>query len=117
MEVYLFTFRVIVVIIIDIYSFYFQPDMERGVHGRFLDPSTSVREAAIELVGKFILIRPELIPQYYNMLSERILVSFILYIPFKKVQKEIVYYWCQTVLTFHVKNFRLANKYHACYAV
>ena len=51
--------------------------MERGVHGRFLDPSTSVREAAIELVGKFILIRPELIPQYYNMLSERILVSNI----------------------------------------
>lgn len=50
-----------------------RPDMERGVHGRFLDPSTSVREAAIELVGKFILIRPELIPQYYNMLSERIL--------------------------------------------
>ena len=52
--------------------------MERGVHGRFLDPSTSVREAAIELVGKFILIRPELIPQYYNMLSERILVSSVL---------------------------------------
>ncbi|KAL3869511.1 hypothetical protein ACJMK2_042182, partial [Sinanodonta woodiana] len=48
-------------------------DMEKGVHGRFLDQSTSVREAAIELVGKFILIRPELIPQYYDMLSERIL--------------------------------------------
>ncbi|XP_041356628.1 nipped-B-like protein isoform X2 [Gigantopelta aegis] len=48
-------------------------DMKRGVHGRFLDQSTSVREAAIELLGKFILIRPELIPQYYDMLSERIL--------------------------------------------
>ncbi|XP_046372301.1 nipped-B-like protein isoform X3 [Haliotis rufescens] len=48
-------------------------DMQRGVHGRFLDQSTSVREAAIELVGKFILIRPELIPKYYDMLSERIL--------------------------------------------
>lgn len=47
--------------------------MQRGVHGRFLDQSTSVREAAVELVGKFILIRPELIPQYYDMLSERIL--------------------------------------------
>ena len=61
--------------LIDGFNTVFQPDMERGVHGRFLDPSTSVREAAIELVGKFILIRPELIPQYYNMLSERILVS------------------------------------------
>nr|XP_006819500.1 PREDICTED: nipped-B-like protein-like isoform X1 [Saccoglossus kowalevskii] len=50
-----------------------RPDMERGVHGRFMDHSTSVREAAVELVGKFVLMRPELIPQYYNMLLERIL--------------------------------------------
>jgi len=50
--------------------------MQVGVHGRFLDQSTAVREAAIELVGKFILIRPELTAQYYSMLSERILVSF-----------------------------------------
>lgn len=49
--------------------------MQNGVHGRFLDHSTSVREAAIELVGKFILIRPELTAQYYDMLSERILVG------------------------------------------
>lgn len=49
--------------------------MQQGVHGRFLDQSTSVREAAVELVGKFILIRPELTPQYYDMLSDRILVS------------------------------------------
>ena len=56
--------------------------MKRGVHGRFLDQSTSVREAAIELLGKFILIRPELIPQYYDMLSERILVRHYLLNPF-----------------------------------
>lgn len=49
--------------------------MQKGVHGRFLDQSTSVREAAVELVGRFILIRPELIPDYYQMLSDRILVS------------------------------------------
>ncbi|KAI0209445.1 Nipped-B-like protein [Lamellibrachia satsuma] len=48
-------------------------DMQQGVHGRFLDQSTSVREAAVELVGKFILIRPELTAQYYDMLSNRIL--------------------------------------------
>ncbi|BFZ16564.1 hypothetical protein BsWGS_19603 [Bradybaena similaris] len=48
-------------------------DMQRGVHCRFLDQSTSVREAAIELVGKFILIQPDLIPNYYDMLSDRIL--------------------------------------------
>ena len=49
--------------------------MKQGVHARFLDQSTSVREAAVELVGRFILIRPDLIPTYYDMLSERILVS------------------------------------------
>ena len=55
--------------------------MQRGVHGRFLDQSTSVREAAIELVGKFILIQPDLIPNYYDMLSDRILVSIFKYPP------------------------------------
>ncbi|ELU12686.1 hypothetical protein CAPTEDRAFT_160616 [Capitella teleta] len=48
-------------------------DMQKGVHGRFMDQSTSVREAAVELVGKFILVRPELTAQYYDMLSDRIL--------------------------------------------
>ncbi|XP_060078784.1 nipped-B-like protein isoform X3 [Ylistrum balloti] len=48
-------------------------DMQKGVHGRFLDQSTMVREAAVELVGRFILIRPDLIPKYYDMLSDRIL--------------------------------------------
>ncbi|CAH1242792.1 NIPBL [Branchiostoma lanceolatum] len=48
-------------------------DMQKGVHGRFMDQSTSVREAALELVGKFVLLRTELIPQYYDMIIERIL--------------------------------------------
>uniref|UniRef100_T1JC53 Nipped-B protein n=1 Tax=Strigamia maritima TaxID=126957 RepID=T1JC53_STRMM len=48
-------------------------DMQHGVHGRFLDHSTSVREAAVDLVGKFVLIRPELTNQYYDMLIHRIL--------------------------------------------
>ncbi|XP_013793614.1 nipped-B-like protein A [Limulus polyphemus] len=48
-------------------------DMQRGVHGRLLDQSTSVREAAVDLVGRFILIRPELTHKYYDMLTDRIL--------------------------------------------
>lgn len=48
--------------------------MQRGVHGRLMDNSTSVREAAVELLGRFVLSRPELIEQYYDMLIERILV-------------------------------------------
>ncbi|XP_034047622.1 nipped-B-like protein B [Thalassophryne amazonica] len=48
-------------------------DMQRGVHCRLMDSSTSVREAAVELLGRFVLSRPELIEQYYDMLIERIL--------------------------------------------
>lgn len=40
-----------------------------------MDQSTLVREATVDLVGRFILSRPELTLQYYDMLSERMLVS------------------------------------------
>lgn len=53
-----------------------QSDMQRGVHGRLMDNSTSVREAAVELLGRFVLSRPQLTEQYYDMLIERILVSW-----------------------------------------
>ena len=49
--------------------------MQKGVHARFVDMSTSVREAAVELIGRFVLNKPELILQYYDMIIERILVS------------------------------------------
>ncbi|KAF4533148.1 hypothetical protein B566_EDAN001690 [Ephemera danica] len=48
-------------------------DMQMGVKHSFLDHSTSVREAAVDLVGKFVLSRPDLIDKYYDMLSQRIL--------------------------------------------
>lgn len=50
-------------------------DMQKGVHSKFVDMSTSVREAAVELIGRFVLNKPELILQYYDMIIERILVS------------------------------------------
>lgn len=56
--------------------------MQRGVHCRLMDNSTSVREAAVELLGRFVLSRPQLIEQYYDMLIERILVIF----PFHALQ-------------------------------
>uniref|UniRef100_A0A2K6G103 Nipped-B protein n=1 Tax=Propithecus coquereli TaxID=379532 RepID=A0A2K6G103_PROCO len=55
-------------------------DMQRGVHGRLMDNSTSVREAAVELLGRFVLCRPQLAEQYYDMLIERILVCFVLFL-------------------------------------
>ncbi|CAH8644983.1 unnamed protein product [Schistosoma guineensis] len=47
-------------------------DIERAVHSRLLDTSTSVREAAVDLLGRFLSCRPELTAQYYPMLAERI---------------------------------------------
>lgn len=57
-----------------------RPDMQIGVNRSFLDQSTAVREAAVDLVGKFVLSRPDLIDKYYGMLSNRILVSYSHYI-------------------------------------
>ena len=51
--------------------------MRNAVHARFVDMSTSVREAAVELIGRFVLNKPELTHQYYDMLIERILVSLV----------------------------------------
>ncbi|KPU75361.1 uncharacterized protein Dana_GF26355, isoform D [Drosophila ananassae] len=48
-------------------------DMQMGVNQKFLDTAISVREAAVDLVGKFVLSNEELIDQYYEMLSTRIL--------------------------------------------
>ena len=56
--------------------------MQKGVHAKFVDMSTSVREAAVELIGRFVLNKPELIHQYYDMIIERILVSGLLLIIF-----------------------------------
>jgi cohesin loading factor subunit SCC2 len=50
-----------------------RPDMQRAVQCRFMDQSTLVREAAVDLLGRSVLSRPELTAQYYDMLSERIL--------------------------------------------
>lgn len=48
------------------------PDVRRSVHARMTDPNAQVREATIELLGKFIVARPDLIQDYYNIIIERI---------------------------------------------
>lgn len=48
--------------------------MQVSVRKRLGDQSTLVREATVDLLGRFILTQPEISLQYYDMLSERILV-------------------------------------------
>ena len=52
-----------------------RPDVQRATRAALLDTSTSVREATIDLIGKFILNgqSEELIDKYYEILTERIL--------------------------------------------
>lgn len=48
-------------------------DMQLGVQQKLLDTAISVREAAVDLVGKYILTERTLVDQYYDMISPRIL--------------------------------------------
>lgn len=82
-----------------------QSDMQRGVHGRLMDNSTSVREAAVELLGRFVLSRPQLTEQYYDMLIERILVRFH-HTSFEKFVR--LYHKCILIYMFQEK-FLLLN--------
>jgi cohesin loading factor subunit SCC2 len=47
-------------------------DMQRGVNYSFLDSATMVREVAVDLVGKFIFHKEEMIDKYFDMLLLRI---------------------------------------------
>ncbi|CAI7820732.1 unnamed protein product [Closterium sp. NIES-53] len=46
--------------------------VRKAVEDRFLDVSVSVREAAIDLVGKHIIGYPEVALKYYNTITDRI---------------------------------------------
>ena len=50
-----------------------QDIIAKSIQRRMQDTATSVREAAVDLIGRFILTRPEVANQYYKMLTERIL--------------------------------------------
>ena len=52
-----------------------QNDIQKSIEYSFLDHSKSVREASVDSIGKLILKKPELLENYYQMLSVRLLVS------------------------------------------
>jgi cohesin loading factor subunit SCC2 len=47
--------------------------MQQAVQCSLKDVSTMVREAAVDLMGRFILHKQELIVQYYGVITDRIL--------------------------------------------
>lgn len=47
--------------------------MYNAIYNRFLDQSIQVRESTVDLIGKYIILRPEYISQYYSIIEDRIL--------------------------------------------
>ena len=54
-----------------------QNEVCHSIQYHIADGSALVREAAVELLGKFVLNQPDLVLQYYDMLIVRMLVCFL----------------------------------------
>ena len=52
--------------------------MRRGIESHLLDSSPAVRDAAVELIGKYMIESPEVAGDYYQRIAERIAVSRII---------------------------------------
>lgn len=52
-----------------------QNRVQNSVKNRFLDESPAVRESTVDLVGRYVLSHPDLIPSYYDKIVDRISVS------------------------------------------
>ena len=48
--------------------------MRRSIESHLLDSSPAVRDAAVELIGKYIIDFPQLAGNYYNKIADRIAV-------------------------------------------
>jgi hypothetical protein len=49
--------------------------VRRGIESHLLDSSPAVRDAAVELIGKYMIESPEVAGDYYQKIAERIAVS------------------------------------------
>ncbi|KRZ09115.1 Nipped-B-like protein, partial [Trichinella zimbabwensis] len=47
--------------------------VQKNVLKKVLDQSSNMREAAVDLIGKLLNLRPDLLEQYYSVLTERLL--------------------------------------------
>lgn len=52
-----------------------QPYVKQALEDRLADSSPAVRDAAVELVGKYIVQKPSLAVEYYPLISTRATVS------------------------------------------
>lgn len=52
----------------------FQTNVRRSIESHLLDSSPAVRDAAVELIGKYMIDSPEFAGDYYLKIAERIAV-------------------------------------------
>lgn len=52
-----------------------QPSVRRAIESHLLDNSPAVRDAAVELIGKYMIDSPAVAGDYYQKIAERIAVS------------------------------------------
>lgn len=53
-------------------SIFFQPNVRLAVEKRLMDSSPAVRDAALDMLGRYVVYNPELAVQYLPNIAERI---------------------------------------------
>lgn len=53
-------------------SIFLQDDVREAVEKRLMDSSPAVRDAALEMLGRYVVYRPELAQEYLSKIEERI---------------------------------------------
>lgn len=61
-----------------------QESVRHAIEGRLLDSSPAVRDASVELLGKYVVHKPALALKYLPRISERIAVG--LFVPAESLQ-------------------------------
>lgn len=56
---------------------FFKPNICRGIESHLLDSSPAVRDAAVELIGKYMIDSPEVAGDYYQKIADRIAVRYL----------------------------------------
>jgi cohesin loading factor subunit SCC2 len=56
-----------------------QRNVRSAIETHLLDSSPAVRDAAVELIGKYLVDLPQFAETYYQKIAERIAVSIISY--------------------------------------
>lgn len=59
----------------------FQPSVRRAIESHLLDSSPAVRDAAVELIGKYMIDSPAVAGDYYQKIAERIAVGLLNFLP------------------------------------